>query len=966
MAVSSAGMVPAEELTSGLDSGYVDALPEDYALTNTGAEEDLSYELSGDILGSGSVSADNGGAAGFLLPVGDELGENTVGETEILGDEIAGPASYGEELYDGQSAALSAGTEELLGDGSVPGETEEGIRYIKGRKLTDEERAAEQEPFKNLPELMKAPEVAESSETGDEELGIAYAALPTAFDAREEGYVTPVKNQNPFNNCWAYSIASLMESSLLLRKKGVYDLSEEQLSYFIYNRENDPLGNTPGDNVLLRSGSYLEGGNMELGAVYLSTWAGMAVDAKYPKYTDWVNPGTAQAYDTDAYMQDAVFSNYSVSRVKQLVYAYKSVGVLIDMNLDHYNEDTAAMGYAGKSAGINHAVTIVGWDNSYSKNNFIAASKITSDGAWIVKNSWGTEKGDQGYFYLSYQDTSISDVVAMTANVDVDYKNNYFYDGAATLTTFNLEPGSSAACIYDAKAGNGLAESLGEISLVTNSDNNKFVIEIYVGLTDETNPTSGTLAFRSTTYTQTFGGVDNVPLGRGIEIAPGTKFSVRLRNAGTEKINFGIEQSYVYTQKGKPWLEAVSACAPNQGFCYHNGSWIDLGVTGIDGKPCCPRIKAHTRTENYAPQISLPVSSATLVSGEVYQLNPNVAPASFGSLGLTWKSSNSSVADVDSSGLVTALNPGTAVVTCYSNKNPGMVVKCSFTVKPAAPAAASAVMTAYNKITISWSQVSGCDGYAVYTVAGDGTKTYLRYVEGAGKLSYTDLEKVSSGKYFSPGTTRRYAVKAYKIVNGSRLFSKTYSPVASVKIVLGKTKTTVRAQNSMVNTLSWNPVSGADGYRIYRRAPGGTWEQLARVTGGNTTAYTDKKITALQKYQYCVRAYRDIPENTYLGPYTVSGTVVASAQAQTTKLSRTENGVRIIWTKQRNADGYRIYRKQGNGSYRLLTEIADPVRSSFVDRSVKSGVKYTYYVTTKVKEFYGAVFSKWTAAAVTY
>jgi C1A family cysteine protease len=55
---------------------------------------------------------------------------------------------------------------------------------------------------------------------------------------------------------------------------------------------------------------------------------------------------------------------------------------------------------------INHGVSIVGWDDSFSRENFPVSNQPDGDGAWIVRNSWGPGWGDGGYFYMSY-DTSL-------------------------------------------------------------------------------------------------------------------------------------------------------------------------------------------------------------------------------------------------------------------------------------------------------------------------------------------------------------------------------------------------------------------------------------------------------------------------------------------------------------------------------------------------------------------------------
>ena len=105
--------------------------------------------------------------------------------------------------------------------------------------MTDEERQAQLAPLQNLDAFAPEPEV-------DSNIGIAsYALYPGTYNANEERFVTEVKNQRNTSLCWAFSLASNLETSLLTREQKYYDLSEEQLAYFWANRVNDPLGNTP-------------------------------------------------------------------------------------------------------------------------------------------------------------------------------------------------------------------------------------------------------------------------------------------------------------------------------------------------------------------------------------------------------------------------------------------------------------------------------------------------------------------------------------------------------------------------------------------------------------------------------------------------------------------------------------------------------------------------------------------------
>ena len=84
------------------------------------------------------------------------------------------------------------------------------------------------------------------------------------------------------------------------------------------------------------------------------------------------------------------------------------------------------------TSSANHAVVIVGWDNNYSKTNF---KKIApGDGAWIIKNSWGTSGGENGYYYVSYYDVRLaplnnpSSTYTFVLADSIKYDKNYQYD----------------------------------------------------------------------------------------------------------------------------------------------------------------------------------------------------------------------------------------------------------------------------------------------------------------------------------------------------------------------------------------------------------------------------------------------------------------------------------------------------------------------------------------------------------
>ena len=512
----------------------------------------------------------------------DSIDENTASSTVDDSSELQSAApddstSSDDFSSDDDEAVFSSGSESP---------NSENIDYILGRPMTDEERQAQLAPLQNLDAFAPEPEV-------DSNIDIAtYALYPGTYNANEERFVTDVKNQRNTSLCWAFSLASNLETSLLTREQKYYDLSEEQLAYFWANRVNDPLGNTPNDKITRTQSDYHGTGNGRVASFFLSTWSGMTTEEKVPFQSSAVTWPDSLAYDTSAYMEDAIFSQYTVDRTKQLLMEYNSVSAMIYMLDNYYYPDTAS--YSCPQSGlVNHAVTIVGWDDTYSKENFPSASGVKNDGAWIVKNSYGSNWGDHGYFYLSYEDASITNLVCNTATTKPDYPNNYFYDGAAagtfTFPSNTINNGYYVSNIFKATAGNGKDEELGEIVTAVPQDNTDFQIQVYTDLKNTSDPTSGTPAYAEPVdYTQPLAGIHTIHLNTPVKIPQGTFYSVVIR------IPDGSNKFYVEkTTTSTSWFTATAGIDPDQSFFSTSGKkWYDAG----NQYNCCFSVKAHTKT----------------------------------------------------------------------------------------------------------------------------------------------------------------------------------------------------------------------------------------------------------------------------------------------------------------------------------------------------------------------------------
>jgi hypothetical protein len=175
--------------------------------------------------------------------------------------------------------------------------------------------------------------------------------------------------------------------------------------------------------------------------------------------------------------------------IKSALMTYGGVYAAFYYDDSYYNSATAAY-YDGSTTGGNHAVTIVGWDNNYAATNF--ATTAPGNGAWIVKNSWGTSWGKLGYFYVSYYDKNMGsqENAVFTAEPTTDYTTNYQYDPFGMETSIGSGSSSTAygANVFTATS----TGTLKAISFWAPYQNTQYNATIYVNPANPKNPTSGT------------------------------------------------------------------------------------------------------------------------------------------------------------------------------------------------------------------------------------------------------------------------------------------------------------------------------------------------------------------------------------------------------------------------------------------------------------------------------------------
>lgn len=348
------------------------------------------------------------------------------------------------------------------------------------------------------------------------------------------------RDQNPYGSCWAFASLGLAEFDLINdgNADSSIDLSELQLIYFLFNSVTDPLGGTEGDFAYYynanASTSYLNyGGNYEMASRRLSQWIGGIPEAEVPYsnasmvLSNGLDSKYAYNYNV-AHLRNVyrISLRHNADDVKQQIMEHGAVGVMYyhnDFNLSSASDGTVYNYYDTAASGGGHAVMIVGWDDTYSRNNF-AWAQPANDGAWLIRNSWGNYID---YFWMSYETASLQDTAwVFDFEASDEYDNNYQLDGG--LETYSVSY-TTMANVFTAKNDNEVkSETLKAVSLSTSmSTNVNYTIEVYTDLTDEKNPLSGTKQESATTQgTTAYAGRYTIELNNEVKIVPGSRFAI--------------------------------------------------------------------------------------------------------------------------------------------------------------------------------------------------------------------------------------------------------------------------------------------------------------------------------------------------------------------------------------------------------------------------------------------------------
>lgn len=469
-------------------------------------------------------------------------------------------------------------------------------------------------------------------------------SFPETYDMRTAGQITPVKLQNPFGSCWAFAAAAAAESSLVssgLLPLEDADLSERHLALFSYT----PIkgGSQDGEGYEYDDETAADrlnmGGNPQLATSIFASGAGPVLenndpqlvyrgsygnidqrvmpdntlaDFSYSASDDWSIPYERRNEKSFTLKESYVLPipadvdgetyNYNeaatVAIKKQILNGRAvEIGFLADNASPnqtdvetHFISDTWAQ-YGNQVNTANHAVTIVGWDDTIGSEGSPVQYKQDMNpqkdgfgpGAWLVKNSWGSgertfpdkgtgdwgiknEKGEgTGYFWLSYYDHSIEAAEAVSFEVNNGYTMEaYDYMPASELYSKRFDSEVKTANIFEASE-NGV---LKQISFCTSHPDTQVSYEVYL-MTVSSRPDDGKLVASGDLGPYEFGGYHKTDLTTPVNLLYGQKYSIIITEKNSDgKYDITIPISYNSEVKGVVNL--------GESMYLTDGTWKDL------------------------------------------------------------------------------------------------------------------------------------------------------------------------------------------------------------------------------------------------------------------------------------------------------------------------------------------------------------------------------------------------------
>lgn len=287
-------------------------------------------------------------------------------------------------------------------------------------------------------------------------------------------------------------------------------------------------------------------------------------------------------------------------------------------------------------------------------------------------------------------------------------------------------------------------------------------------------------------------------------------------------------------------------------------------------------------------------------------------------------------------------NPGAATIVITGKKNFSGTKNVTFNILPAKVSGIACTGRSDTTINVKWKAATGVNGYKIYRTDSNGKNKVF--------VGSTDKTSISVKK-LNAGTTYKIKVVAYKNVgNKTLLGAENTASIVTKPAALRGLKTAKRKTTSI--KLSWNKVTSASGYIIYRHN-GKKYVQVGRIRSNKTTCFTNTRLASGKSYKYKVTAYR-ISGNSRVEN---KGAEINSVTLPAKPRVNTKSGkkqAKVTWKKVSGADGYVLYMKTSKkGKLKKVITLTKSSKISYTKKKLKPGKTYYFAVRAYKKDSKG-------------
>ncbi|KAF3429884.1 hypothetical protein E2986_09760 [Frieseomelitta varia] len=220
--------------------------------------------------------------------------------------------------------------------------------------------------------------------------------IPSKFDWRDKGVITPVRSQGSCGACWAFSTVEVVESMYAIKNGTLYTLSVQEM---IDCAKNSNFGCEGGDICSLLS--WLLASKVQIFQEFTYPLVGKTGTCKLGKTIDKTPGIKIRDFTCDSIRHTIVFAVKKIKGLTDFSFVDAEDELLITLathgpvaaavnalSWQNYLGGVIQYHCDGSFDNLNHAVQIIGYDKSAAIPHY------------IIKNSWGTNFGDKGYMYI--------------------------------------------------------------------------------------------------------------------------------------------------------------------------------------------------------------------------------------------------------------------------------------------------------------------------------------------------------------------------------------------------------------------------------------------------------------------------------------------------------------------------------------------------------------------------------------